>query len=201
MWGQPSRLSGQAQRDLHLLNSVHIPGRTSPARRIKLVNLTASQTFCCTTAHTSAINNSPRAVVWLAGHNCLQLSSLVRHLMIQEGVKAFNCSGHGTSFGKASQFPKGTFKARTSKRIFSQFSVFRLGLSQKRMRRKWRLPDRKAILLRVFERPTQNPHSKPCHSERLYREEPAVACSSPALAPRTFFPMWKTSGNPVGSHD
>jgi len=70
-------------------------------------------------------------------------------------VKAFNCSGHGTSFGKATQFPKGTFKARTSKRIFSQFSVFRLGLSQKRMRRKWRLPDRKAILLRVFERPTR----------------------------------------------
>jgi hypothetical protein len=50
---------------------------------------------------------------------------------IQEGVKAFNCPGHGTSFGKATQFPKGTFKARTSKRIFSQFSVFRLGLSQK----------------------------------------------------------------------
>ena len=63
--------------------------------------------------------------MWLAGHNCLQLSSLVRHLMIQEGVKAFNCPGHGTSFGKATQFPKGTFKARTSKRIFSQFSVFR----------------------------------------------------------------------------
>jgi hypothetical protein len=142
MWGQPSRLSGQAERDLHLLN----PLQTGTKR----VNIVALKIPPCAATKTSAINNSPRAVVWLAGHNCLQLSSLVRHLMIQEGMKAFNRPGHGTSFGKATQFPKGTFKARTSKRIFSQFSVFRLGLSQKRMRRKWRLPDRKAILLRVF---------------------------------------------------
>ena len=56
--------------------------------------------------------------MWLAGHNCLQLSSLVRHLMVQGGVKAFNCPGHGTSFGKAASFrrvpskqgpPKGSF--------------------------------------------------------------------------------------------
>jgi hypothetical protein len=128
----------------------------SAGKAIKLVNLAPPKIPPCAVSETSAINNSPRAVVWLAGHNCLQLSSLVRHLMIQEGVKAFNCPGHGTSFGKATQFPKGTFKARTSKRIFSQFSVFRLGLSQKRMRRKWRLPDRKAILLRVFERPPKS---------------------------------------------
>jgi hypothetical protein len=128
----------------------------------------------CALAHTSAINNSPRAVVWLAGRNCLQLSSLVRHLMFEEGVKAFNCPGHGTSFGKASPFPKGTFKARTSKRIFSQFSVFRLG-----MRRKWRHgSERKAILLRVFR---------------------AVSALLSPL-PKTVH-LWKTSGNPVGCID
>jgi hypothetical protein len=43
--------------------------------------------------------------------------------MIQEGMKAFNRPGHGTSFGKKA-FPKGTFKARTSKKdLFSIFSL------------------------------------------------------------------------------
>src|SRR5271163_4997949 len=84
----------------------------------KLVNIDPLQILSCVPPHSSAINNPPRAVVWLAGHNCLQLSSLVRHLMIQEGVKAFNRLGHGTSFGKAASFrrvpskqgpPKGSF--------------------------------------------------------------------------------------------
>jgi len=33
----------------------------------KVINSPAPQTFCCTRAHSSAIKNSPRAVVWLAG--------------------------------------------------------------------------------------------------------------------------------------
>jgi len=46
-------------------------------------------------------------------------------------------------------------------------------------------PDRKAIQLRASERPTQPSRQKPCHSERLYREESAVAASSPALTPNS----------------
>jgi hypothetical protein len=47
------------------------------------------------------------------------------------------------------------------------------------------------------ERPTQPSHQKPCHSERLYREESAVAGSSPAPAPNAFPDVeiiWKFCG-------
>ena len=133
--------------------------------------------------------------MWLAGVFVASLG-IVRHLSFPESLNRSQLSRPRDFIRKSNKFPKGTFKARTSKRIFSQFSVFRLGLSQKRMRRNWRLPDRKAILLRVFERPSQNPHSKPCHSERLYREEPAVRWQLSAPSPRipTVEIHWKFCG-------
>jgi hypothetical protein len=55
-----------------------------PTAGIKLVNFPTAQTSCCIPARTSAINDPPRAVVWLAGYNCLQLSSLIRHLRFKK---------------------------------------------------------------------------------------------------------------------
>jgi hypothetical protein len=52
----------------------------------------------CIPAHSSAINNSPRADVWLAGVFVASLG-IVRHLRFQESLKVLNRPGHGTSFG------------------------------------------------------------------------------------------------------
>jgi hypothetical protein len=63
--------------------------------------------------------------------------------MFQEGVKAFNCLGHGTSFGRQHD-SEGYLQSKDLQKDL--FSIFCLPIG---MRRKWRLPDRKAILLRV----------------------------------------------------
>jgi hypothetical protein len=58
---------------------------------------------------------------------CLQLSGFVRHLIVQEERKPSIVPATGLH-SESNTFPKGTFKARTSKGIFSQFLVFRVGL-------------------------------------------------------------------------
>ena len=117
--------------------------------RTKLVNIAPLQIPSCIPLHSSAINNSPRAVVWLAGHNCLQLSSLVRHLIIQEGVKAFNCPGHGISFGKAASFRRVPSKQGPPKRSFLNFLSSVSGCA-KCTPKVASSSGRKTILLRVF---------------------------------------------------
>jgi hypothetical protein len=59
-------------------------------------------------------------------------------------MKAFNCPGHGTSFGRQHN-SEGYLQSKDLQKDL--FSIFCLPIG---MRRKWRLPDRKAILLRVF---------------------------------------------------
>jgi hypothetical protein len=82
---------------------------------------------------------------------CLQLSGFVRHLSSRERVTLSIVPATGLH-SESSTYPKGTFKARTSKRIFSQFFVFRLGLPKMHAESGVLHSDRKAILLRAFER-------------------------------------------------
>jgi hypothetical protein len=92
----------------------------------------------CTPAHSSAINNSPRAVVWLAGRIvCISRARPASKFHRERVKNALNRPGHGTSFGKATRFPKGTFKARTSKGSFLNFLSSVLGCA-KCVRRNWR---------------------------------------------------------------
>jgi len=60
--------------------------------------------------------------------------------------------------------------------------------------------DRKAILLRVFERPTQAfpPEAVVIPNGFIVRNLLSLAA---LLLPPPSFPMWKSSGNPVGSDD
>jgi len=98
----------------------------------------------------------------------LQLSALVRHLSFRERKPSIVPATGLHSESKT--VPKGTFKARTSKRIFSQFFVFRLGLPKMRAESGVSQSDRKAILLRAV---SSSQPQKSCHSEQLYREESA----------------------------
>ncbi len=100
-------------------------------------------------------------------------------------------------------------------RIFSQFLVFRIGL-RKSARRNWRFTrDGRPYCCAHSSAQPKAPRSKdrgpshkaeeeakrPCHSERFYREEPAFGSSWRLSCSRTRdFPMWKSSGNPVGSN-
>jgi hypothetical protein len=117
---------------------------------------------------------------------------LIRHLSIQENLEFSIVPATGLH-SESITYPKGTFKARTSKGIFSQFLVFRIGV-----RRKWcHGSGRKAILLRAFERPSKtavilNPE------QREGQESWFFAGRSPAAPPKTV-QLWKTSGNSVGS--
>ena len=120
----------------------------------------------------------------------------------QRALKSLNRPGHGTGFGKKA-FPKGTFKARTSKRrIFSQFSVFRFG-----MRRNWRIFFKiKAegayccVLVSRLQSESNPKGQSSCHSEQPYREESAFRLlpSSPAPPPNPRLPdvenIWKSCG-------
>jgi hypothetical protein len=135
-------------------------------------------------------------VVWLAGRIvCISRARPASKFHRERVKKALNCPGHGTSFGKASRFPKGTFKARTSKGIFSQFLVFRLGLRKMRapkLASKLRTEGHTVARVRA---PDPASPSEPCHSERLYREEPAVRwqLSRPRSIPNVEI-IWKFCG-------
>jgi hypothetical protein len=161
-------------------------------QRTKLINFRVSQTFCCTRAHTSAINSSPRADVWPAGVFVASLG-IVRHLSLLESN--LNRPGHGTSFGKQT-FPKGTFKQGPPTRIFSQFFVFRSACAESGV-----YPDRKAILLRVSERPNAEPPSQAVVIPNGFTvRNLLLGLLAALLLPRPAkFPMWKSSGNSVGS--
>jgi len=116
---------------------------------------------------------------------------LVRHLNLTRARnKALNCPGHGTSFGKQLSFRRVPSKQGPPKGSFLNFLSSVLGCA-KCVPKVALNPDRKTILLRASERPTQPSRQKPCHSERLYREESAVADSSPALTPNSH------CGNPL----
>jgi len=90
--------------------------------------------------------------VWPAGVFVASLG-IVRHLSFQRAIKVLNCPGHGTRFGKKA-FPKGTFKARTSKQVdlFSISCLPYLGCPKSAPKAAF-TPKRKTILLRVIERP------------------------------------------------
>jgi len=117
----------------------------------------------CVLPRSSAINNSPRADVWPAGVFVASLG-IVRHLSFREQLKVLNRPGHGTSFGKQTIYvsrPKGTFKARTSKGIFSQFSC----LPYRRAPKVAFHSGRKTILLRAVSAHQKAMSTKVCHSE------------------------------------
>jgi hypothetical protein len=76
----------------------------------------------------------------------------------QEGVKAFNCPGHGTSFGKGNTVSEGYLQSKDLQKDL--FSIFCLPIRAvaNSVRRKWRLgSDRKTILLRVFRAAFSSP--------------------------------------------
>ena len=113
-------------------------------------------------------------MVWLAGRIvCISRACPASKFLREQVKKALNRPGHGTSFGRATRFPKGTFKARTSKGIFSQFLVFRLGLRKMRAPKLAFYPNGRPYCCACSSARPSFP-LKPCHSERLYREEPAV---------------------------
>jgi len=116
------------------------------------------KTFACTLPHSSAINNSPRAGVWLAGVFVASLG-IVRHLRFQENKQRaikfsiVPATGLYSQHGFVEAAPKGTFKARTSKQaFFSQFlsSVIGLRENARRSRRFSRTEDH--TVARVLER-------------------------------------------------
>ena len=97
---------------------------------------------------------------------------------------ALNRPGHGTSIRKLPRFLKGTFKARTSKsKIFSQFSVFRLGMRRKSASFKTK---RKAILVARLSSQSRFLALMPLGMQVLVSSSWAE------------FPMWKSRGNAVG---
>ena len=109
-------------------------------------------------------------MVWLAGRIvCISRARPASKFLREQVKKALNRPGHGTSFGRATRFPKGTFKARTSKGIFSQFLVFR----NRRAPKVAFYPNGRPYCCACSSARPSFP-LKPCHSERLYREEPAV---------------------------
>src|SRR5208282_998522 len=108
----------------------------------------------------------------LAGHNCLQLSSLVRHLIIQEGVKPSIVPATGLH-SERKHFRRVPSKQGPPTRIFSQFSVFRSACAESGVD------------------PTGRPYCC-AYSEQLSALLPPLLIT---------VPMWKTSGNPVGSDD
>jgi hypothetical protein len=125
------------------------PGDCKPARAagIKLVNFPTSQTSCCIPSHTSAINNSPRAVVWLAGR--IVCNSRARPASnVLRGHKSLQLSRPRDFIRRSNTVSEGYLQSKDLQKDL--FSIFCLPIG---MRRKWRLSDRKAILLRVFERP------------------------------------------------
>jgi hypothetical protein len=78
-------------------NSSHSPA----SARTNFVNFrTLSKFPACVLWRSSAINNSPRACVWLAGICCNSRRCPASKFL--GGVIAFNCPGHGTRFGKLS---------------------------------------------------------------------------------------------------
>jgi hypothetical protein len=81
LW-EPALLRACPERSRAVQSSAARPAspQISAQGRTKLINITPLKLPPCALPRTSAINNPPRAVVWLAGQNCLQLSSLVRHL-------------------------------------------------------------------------------------------------------------------------
>ena len=108
---------------------------------------------------------------------------LVRHLSLKRACnKALNRPGHGTSFGKQHGFRRVPSKQGPPKGSFLNFSSSVLGCAKCTPKVAF-YPDRKTILLRVSVKSAQRSPPAPsrCHSERLYREESAVAGSSPAL--------------------
>jgi hypothetical protein len=119
--------------------------------------------------------------VWLAGRIvCISRACPASKFLRERVSKALNRPGHGTSFGKASRFPKGTFKVRTSKGIFSQFLVFRA----RRAPKVAFYPERKAILLRVSERPT--PESLSFRPRAKRRGGILVSPAALPLSPKRF---------------
>ncbi len=109
-------------------------------QRTKLINFRVSQTFCCTRAHTSAINNSPRADVWPAGVFVASLG-IVRHLSLQRAIKFSIVPATGLH-SESKHFRRVPSKQGPPTRIFSQFLSSVLGCRKmavaKCVRRKWR---------------------------------------------------------------
>jgi hypothetical protein len=68
--------------------------------------------------------------VWPAGVFVASLG-IVRHLSFRERRKKFSIVPATGLHSESNSSPKGTFKARTSKGIFSQFHVFRIWLRKK----------------------------------------------------------------------
>jgi hypothetical protein len=91
----------------------------------------SSPNSSCIPARSSAINNSPRADVWPAGVFVASLG-IVRHLSLQRAIKFSIVPATGLH-SESKHFRRVPSKQGPPTRIFSQFSVFRLG-----MRRKWR---------------------------------------------------------------
>ena len=134
--------------------------------------------------------------MWLAGRVvCNSRARPASKLLREREFSIVPATGLHSESSRLSQasLPKGTFKARTSKGIFSQFFVFRIG-----MRRKWRFTDRKAILLRVRAPDAALPLKAVVIPNGFIVRNLLLAGSSPARAPQTF-PMWKSSGNSVDS--
>ena len=173
-----------------------------------MVNSGTLQLPPCALSSSSAINNSPRADVWLAGRICCNsrarpASKFLESVVIGSSESKFSIVPATGLHSESNWFrvrpSEGYLQSKDLQRIFSQFLVFRIGLPEMHAE-SGVLPGRKAIPLRVSERPIQ----ESCHSERLYREEPASGFSMQLSCCRLLnrgFPMWKSSGNSVGSDD
>jgi hypothetical protein len=109
-----------------------LPENCHPPRPagIKLINFPTSQTSCCTNPHTSAINNPPRAEVWLAGR-IICISRARPASKFQESNKLSIVPATGLH-SERKHFRRVPSKQGPPTRIFSQFLVFRIGLPKKR---------------------------------------------------------------------